>query len=94
VAIATQSVNEVVALTTRDIIMTAAKKTSRARSPAKPEHGVVYRGIKIAPISGKRSATAQAIREVLRTKSEQSHGDISVPGNTGLQDYRRIAGLR
>jgi hypothetical protein len=31
-----------------------------------------YRGIKIAPMSGKRSATAKAIRDALRIKSEQT----------------------
>ncbi|MDB6102663.1 MAG: hypothetical protein JWO52_2662 [Gammaproteobacteria bacterium] len=56
-------------------MVTAAKKTSRAGSSVKPERAVVYRGIKIAPISGKRSATAQAIRDALRTKSEQSRAE-------------------
>ncbi len=33
---------------------------------------VVYHGIKIAPIAGKRSPTAEAIRDALRTKSESA----------------------
>jgi hypothetical protein len=52
-----------------------AKKTVRARRSAPPERTVIYRGIKIAPISGKRSATAKAIRDALRTKSEQTRGE-------------------
>jgi hypothetical protein len=51
---------------------TSAKKTSRARSSAKTEPTVIYRGIKIAPISGKRSPTAEAIRDALRAKYEHS----------------------
>lgn len=35
-----------------------------------PNEQVIYRGIKIAPMSGKRSATANAIRDAPRTKSE------------------------
>jgi hypothetical protein len=53
----------------------ATKKTSRIRSSAKSERTVVYRGIKIAPISGKRSATAKALRDALRSQSEQSRGE-------------------
>lgn len=53
-------------------MVTAEKKTSRARSSASTQHALVYRGIKIAPISGKRSPTAEAIREALRTTSEHS----------------------
>ena len=51
-----------------------AKKTDRARRSTMTERTVVYRGIKIAPMNGKRSATAKAIRDALRTKSEQSRG--------------------
>jgi hypothetical protein len=56
---------------------TATKKTSRARSSAKSESVVVYRGIKIAQIRGKRSPTAEALREALRTRSEKSRGESS-----------------
>jgi hypothetical protein len=52
---------------------TTAKKTARSRSSAKAERTFVYRGIKIPPVIGKRSPTAQAIREALRTKFESEH---------------------
>jgi hypothetical protein len=35
------------------------------------ERTVIYRGIKIPPISGRRSATAQTIRAAFLTKFEQ-----------------------
>lgn len=54
---------------------TQAKKTVRTRRSATPERTVVYRGIKIAPMSGKRSATAKAIRDALRAKSERARGE-------------------
>jgi hypothetical protein len=47
----------------------------RARSSGSSEGTVVYPGIKIAPISGKRSATAQAIRDALRAKAERLRGE-------------------
>jgi hypothetical protein len=47
-----------------------AKRTARKGS-AKAERVVVYRGIKIAPITGKRSAIAKAIRDALRARSEE-----------------------
>jgi hypothetical protein len=56
-------------------MVTTVKKTGRARASTSSEGTVVYRGIKIAPMSGKRSATAQAIRDALRTKSEQLRGE-------------------
>lgn len=43
-----------------------SKKSAHSRSPGKPEPTVIYRGIKIPPIYGKRSATARAIRDGLR----------------------------
>ena len=39
------------------------------------ERTVIYRGIKIAPMTGKRSPLAQAIHDGLRTKSERSRGE-------------------
>jgi hypothetical protein len=54
---------------------TTVKRTGRTRSSTSSEGTVVYRGIKIAPLSGKRSATAQAIRDALRTKSGQLRGE-------------------
>jgi hypothetical protein len=55
----------------------AVKKTGSKRSATKFERTVVYRGIRIPPISGKPSATALAIRDALRMKSEQSRGDAA-----------------
>jgi len=51
-----------------------AKKAVRTRRSADPERTVVYHGIKIPPMMGKRSATAKAIRDALRRKSEQTRG--------------------
>ncbi len=48
------------------------KVTSDRRSTREAERMVVYHGIKIAPIAGKRSPTAEAIRDALRTKSESA----------------------
>ena len=53
---------------------TATKATSTRRSAPATERPVVYHGIKIAPIAGKRSPIAQAIRDALRTKSESAGG--------------------
>jgi hypothetical protein len=53
-------------------MVTRAKKTGHALRSATAERTVIYHGIKIAPMSGKRSATARAIRGALRTKSEQT----------------------
>ena len=56
-------------------VMTKAMKKAGAKcASTKFERTVVYRGIKIPPISGKPSATALAIRDALRTQSEQSRG--------------------
>ena len=52
--------------------MTIAKRMARK---GKAEREVVYRGIKIAPITGKRSAIAKAIRDALRARSEESRGE-------------------
>jgi hypothetical protein len=53
-------------------MVTTVKRTGRTRSSTSSDGTVVYRGIKIA---GKRSATAQAIRDALRTKSGQLRGE-------------------
>jgi len=50
---------------------TATKRTSRTRASPKTESVVVYRGIKIPPISGKRSPIAEALRDALRARSEK-----------------------
>jgi hypothetical protein len=49
-----------------------SKANERTARPAQPERAVIYRGIKIAPISGRRSALARAIRDSLRDKSEEA----------------------
>ena len=56
---------------------TAAEKTRRTRHAAPAERTVVYHGIKIEPISGKRSAVARSLREALKLKSEQSRGNTA-----------------
>lgn len=38
------------------------------------ERTVIYRGIKIPPISGKRSPTALAIRDAFQTELKQRRG--------------------
>lgn len=50
---------------------TSSKKTGRS-SGSKGEPTVVYRGIKIAPIAGKRSKTSAAIREGLEAIAGKS----------------------
>jgi hypothetical protein len=47
---------------------TTSKKSRSGSGPAKAERTVVYRGIKIAPIAGKRSKTATTLREALTGK--------------------------
>jgi hypothetical protein len=61
-------------------MVTAVKRTGRARSSPKSKGTVVYRGIKIklAPMSGKRSPTAEAIRDALNMKYSQSRGKASL----------------
>lgn len=55
---------------------TSAKKANHPRrSASAAERPVVYHGIKIAPIAGKRSPVAEAIRDALRTKSESARGE-------------------
>lgn len=55
--------------------MARVSQMMRRKRPGPPgEPAVVYRGIKIAPIAGKRSKTAKAIRAALQAKSEQSSG--------------------
>ncbi|UAL09961.1 hypothetical protein [Caulobacter segnis] len=45
------------------------------RRSAPTERVVVYRGIKIAPMIGKRSKIAEAIRDGLKINSEKLRGD-------------------
>lgn len=55
---------------------TANKPVIQSRS-AKAGRTVFYRGVKITPMTGKRSALAEAIREGLRSKTEGRLGDPS-----------------
>lgn len=55
----------------------AKKVTTARRSAPSVERPVVYHGIKIAPIPGKRSPTAKAIRDALRIQSESVRGEPS-----------------
>jgi len=55
------------------------KVTSDRRPTREAERTVVCHGIKIAPIAGKRSPTAEAIRDALRTKSESG---LAKPAHT------------
>jgi hypothetical protein len=59
---------------------TTVKSTGRARTSTNRKGTVVYRGIKIklTPMSGTRSPTAEAIRDALNLKYSQSSGKASV----------------
>lgn len=52
---------------------TTSRKASRTAALSKTERTVVYRGIKIAPIAGKRSETAITLREALKGEAGPSH---------------------
>lgn len=54
-----------------------AKKTPISSHVEAPGRTVIYRGIKIIPMTGKRSALAEAIREGLWSKSERRPGDTA-----------------
>jgi hypothetical protein len=54
-------------------MVTEAKK-SPSRGTAKSAGTVLYRGVKITPMTGKRSPLAEAIRDGLRSKSEPALG--------------------
>jgi Arc/MetJ family transcription regulator len=56
-------------------MVTIAKKAARPRRSGTTDRTIVYRGIKIAPMSGRRSAVAKAIRDALRMKSEQPRAE-------------------
>jgi len=47
---------------------TQTKKTARPRRFSRTDRTVVYRGIKIAPLFGKRSQLARTLREALKEK--------------------------
>lgn len=52
-----------------------AKKKTRTRRASQPDRTVVYHGIKIASMTGRRSPLAQAIREGFRSNAERSRGE-------------------
>jgi hypothetical protein len=54
---------------------TMAKKKTRTRRASQPDRTVVYHGIKIASMTGRRSPLAQAIREGFRSNAERSRGE-------------------
>jgi hypothetical protein len=56
---------------------TATKKKVSSRRSDASKRTVLYRGVKIIPKTGKRSPIAKVIRDGLRTKSEQSHGETA-----------------
>jgi hypothetical protein len=51
------------------------KKALSQRRSAPAERAVVYRGIKIAPMSGKRSPLARDIRDGLRAMYEKARAE-------------------
>ena len=53
------------------------KKKAPSRRSDASKRAVLYRGVKIIPKTGKRSLIAKVIRDGLRTKSEQSHGETA-----------------
>ena len=53
---------------------TPAKKSGRTHPSSRTGHAVVYRGVRIAPMSGSRSDTARAIRDALRTEYRHASG--------------------
>lgn len=59
----------------RGMATTAKQATTHRRSARATERPVVYHGVKIAPIAGKRSPVAQAIRDAPRTRSELAGGE-------------------
>jgi len=56
---------------------TETKKKPRSRRSDASKQAVLYRGVKIISKTGKRSPIAKVIRDGLRTKSEQSHGETA-----------------
>ena len=54
--------------------MATQVKKSPSRETAKSAGTVLYRGVKITPMTGKRSALAEVIRDGLQSKSEPSLG--------------------
>jgi hypothetical protein len=53
----------------------AVLKSNRNRAAARKVRTVVYHGIKIEPMTGKRSPVAQYLRDALKSKSEKTRGE-------------------
>ena len=56
-------------MASQSVLMARVNRAGSKRSSTKLEPAVVYRGIKILPIYGRRSATAEALREALQASS-------------------------
>lgn len=54
---------------------TTAKKKTRARRVPPAEKAFVYRGIKIQPVTGRRSPLSKALRDEIRKLAEQTRGE-------------------
>jgi hypothetical protein len=52
-----------------------AKETARSPRSVAAERTVVYRGIKISPVSDRRYVACEAIDDALRAKSGQAGGE-------------------
>jgi hypothetical protein len=49
------------------------KRKTAVRRAGRGERDVYYRGIRIAPIGGRRSPLARLIRDALRARHEETH---------------------
>ncbi len=54
-----------------------AKKSTRSQRRDAPKRAVFYRGVRIIPMTGKRSPIAKFIRDGLRATSEPSNGETA-----------------
>lgn len=54
--------------------MATSVKKNASREPGPSAGTVMYRGVKITPMTGKRSPLAEVIRDGLRPKSEPTLG--------------------
>ncbi len=61
----------------RGMATTVKKATDSRRSAPSAGRPVVYHGIKSAPIAGKRSPLAWAIRDARRARSESADGEAA-----------------
>lgn len=58
---------------------TTAKKSTRGRRADPGEEAFVYRGIKIQPVTGRRSPLSRALRDEIRMLAAQSRGEPITP---------------